>query len=304
METRSPLLAALMQSQDQIRKQTDLSNRTSLQASANSRILAASDDPLAAGEANAVQARIDRIAIFQSNVTLVKARIDAGANTLKTIGNLADQASNLASSVDYSSASSVQLAVSQIDSLLEQIVQAANFKSLNVPVLGGGAGVEPVIVTRDSLGKISSVTLAQTGQAGAVLVGENGQTNPGAADGASILGPSTAGGKSLIDSVIALRNALGARDQSAVAASQTGIAAGRTKTIEASGELGVQSQYLDQVGDILAQNGLDAQERLSAIKDLDLAQATIDLQAQANQLRLTLAATTRMFDNSLLDFLS
>ncbi len=303
METRSPLLAALMQSQDQIRRQTDLSNRTSLQASANSRILAASDDPLAASEANAIQARMDRIAVFQSNVTQVKARIDSGSNTLKTIGNLADQASNIASSADYSSTSSLQLAVSQVDSLLEQIVQAANFKSLNVPVLGGGAGIEPVIVTRDSLGKISSVTLAQTGEAGAVLVGEGGQTNPGAADGASILGPSTAGGKSLIDSVIALRNALGARDQAAVATSQTGITAGRTKAIEASGELGVQSQYLDQVGDILAQNGLDAQQRLSAIKDIDLAQATIDLQAQANQLRLTLAATTRMFDNSLLDFL-
>jgi len=302
METRSPLLAVLIQSREQLQRQNATSARTTQEATTNTKILASADDPVAAAEANELQSRLDRLAIFQNNTKVVKARLDTAAASLKSISDFAQAASRAASTVDLTSPSSVPIAINQINSYLEQMVQAANARSSGQPVLGGSSGAEPVQAIRDSSGQIIGVQLAQTGGSASALIGEGGLTSVSAADGAAIFsGPP--GSQNLFQSLMDLRSALSNRDRAGLQTAQGGIVSGRARILTAAGDLGVQGNYLQQVSDTLDQSDLNARERLSAIKDIDLAQISIDLQAQANQFRLTLAATTRMFDNSLLDFL-
>ncbi len=77
----------------------------------------------------------------------------------------------------------------------------------------------------------------------------------------------------------------------------------RAGVLQSVGEQSATLQNLDGLETHILDVQLTTRKLISALEDADLSQIVIHLQAQENLLRLTLASTARLFDQSLLDFL-
>ena len=73
--------------------------------------------------------------------------------------------------------------------------------------------------------------------------------------------------------------------------------------LDAVGEQSTSLQSFDGLESVTLDLQLAARSRISELEDADVSQLVVEMQAQENLLRLTLAASARLFDNSLLDFL-
>jgi flagellin-like hook-associated protein FlgL len=114
----------------------------------------------------------------------------------------------------------------------------------------------------------------------------------------------------VFQTLIALRDALnntaglsGADQQAAVSAQITELKRVQGGILQAAGEQGAGLQTLSTVQTRIQGVQLNLQSALSDLQGADVSQVAIGLQAQQNQLQLTLASASRIFSQSLLDFL-
>lgn len=77
----------------------------------------------------------------------------------------------------------------------------------------------------------------------------------------------------------------------------------RNGVLSAVGEQSADLQQLDGIESLTLDLQLRAKDIISNVEDADLSQLVVELQARENLFRLTLAASARIFDQSLLDFL-
>jgi flagellar hook-associated protein 3 len=77
----------------------------------------------------------------------------------------------------------------------------------------------------------------------------------------------------------------------------------RNNVLGAVGEQSTSLQHLDGLENFTLDLQLRAKEMISNLEDADLSKLVLEMQARENLLRLTLASSARIFDQSLLDFL-
>jgi flagellar hook-associated protein 3 FlgL len=180
---------------------------------------------------------------------------------------------------------------SEVDQIRSGLIDTANSSYLGRPVFGG--------VTAGP--KAYDATGAYTGSAGAVnrTVSE-GTTIRVDVDGQQAFG---AAGSTVFDHLSALSTALRAGDQAGISASITALNADRDRITTTQTDVGSRQVRVEAAIQASSDNELKLTTSLSNVENADLPKVIVDLQMQQVAYQASLAATSKVMQPSLLDFL-
>lgn len=179
----------------------------------------------------------------------------------------------------------------EVDQIRAGLIDTANTNYLGRPVFGG---VTPGPAAYDATG-------AFVGTPGAVNRTINdGTTIRVDAEGTTAFGPT---GNSVFDHLDALSVALRAGDQAGISASISALDADRDRITTTQTEVGSRQLRVEKAIQAAADDELRLRTSLSAVENADLPKVIVDLQLQQTAYQASLAATARVMQPSLLDFL-
>lgn len=179
----------------------------------------------------------------------------------------------------------------EVDQIRSGLIDTANSSYLGRPVFGG--------VTAGA--KAYDATGSYVGTPGAVnrTVSE-GTTIRVDVDGNQAFGPA---GDSLFDHLAALSTALRAGDQAGITASITALDADRNQITTTQTDVGARQLRVESAIQANSDSELKLSTSLSNVENADLPKTIVDLQMQQTAYQASLAATSRVMQPSLLDFL-
>ena len=180
----------------------------------------------------------------------------------------------------------------EVDQIREGLIQTSNASYLGRPVFGG-------------------ITAGSTAyDDGGAWVGVPGQVVRSVADGVKIrvdvegpevLGPSD--DDNVFSHLEALSSALRANDQDGIRAAIDTLAADQSRITDVQSSIGARTNRVEQAQKAAGDAELSLTASLAEIENTDLPKATVDLQLQEVAYQAALAATARVMQPSLLDFL-
>jgi flagellar hook-associated protein 3 FlgL len=178
-----------------------------------------------------------------------------------------------------------------IDQLRTSLLSDANTNYLGRPVFGG-------ITAGD---KAYDATGAFVGTAGAVTrtVGDGVKVRVDA-DADAVFG---AAGDTVFDHLSALSTALRAGDSAGIQAGITNLNSDLDRLTTAHAEVGTRAARVDAATQAAADTELKLKSSLSDVENADLPKVIVDLKLQETAYQAALAATSRVMQPSLLDFL-
>lgn len=179
----------------------------------------------------------------------------------------------------------------EVDQIRGGLIDTANSSYLGRPVFGG--------VTSGA--KAYDATGTYVGTPGAVnrTVSE-GSTIRVDVDGQQAFGPT---GNSVFDHLDALSTALRAGDQAGISASITALAADRDRITTTQTDVGTRQIRVEAAIQAASDSELKLSTSLSNVENADLPKVIVDLQMQQVAYQASLAATAKVLQPSLLDFL-
>ena len=286
------------------------------QASTGLRILQPSDDPVAAVQALATNAQNLQLGSYLNNITTSQATLNASSSALQQAGTLLTQATSLATQGANGSNGSTALSTlaTQVNAILGQVVSLANTQDPSGRYVFGGTATRtaPYVVTgTDAQGQPTGVQYVGSNEDAETAISP--QQSVGTAQrGTAVFGGGTGAvpDSDVFQTLIALHDALNntaglssADQQAAISGQLTDLQRVQGGIQQAAGEQGAALQTLSSVQSSIQGVQLNLQSTLSNLQGADVSQVAIGLQAQQNQLQLTLASASRIFSQSLLDFL-
>ena len=179
----------------------------------------------------------------------------------------------------------------EVDQLRVSLVNAANASYLGRPVFGG----------------ITAGTAAY--DAGGTFVGDAGavvrSVAPGVKVKVNVDGPDAFGlpGATLFDDLTALSAALRAGDPTDTQTALVSLSAAQDRMTSVLADVGTRYNRLDRAVETSKDTVLDLSTALSEIEDVDIGRATIDLNMNEVAYQVALAATARLVQPSLAEFL-
>lgn len=182
-----------------------------------------------------------------------------------------------------------------IDQLRQSLLSDANAKYLGRPVFGG--------VTS------GPAAYQDNGSGGVSYVGTPGAVNRTIADGVSVRvdqdGASVfgSGSNTVFDHLSALSTALRAGNGAAISTGIGQLNSDLDRMISVHAEVGTRYKRVDAANQTSADTELTLKASLSEVEDADLPKVVVDLQMQQAAYQASLAATARVQQPSLLDFL-
>jgi flagellar hook-associated protein 3 FlgL len=164
------------------------------EASTGSKLLLPSDDPLATVAVMTQKAQSLRLDTYKSNVDDGTSTLNGSVSALQEVSSLFDQARSLAiqgtdSTLDPASRNSL---ASQVDSILNRLVQLANSQNAGHYYYSGTASTTQPFQTTSFQGQITGVTYNGSSQAAQILVGPK-QTVDTLYTGSTVFQPRTRG---------------------------------------------------------------------------------------------------------------
>lgn len=182
----------------------------------------------------------------------------------------------------------------QVDELRANLLGSANTAYVGRPVFGG----------------TTAGTKAFTETAGAVtFAGDTNPVNRAVADGVTIdvssSGPGTFGpdGNNVFDHLSALSVALRAGDDTGIRASIDALATDSDRLVSARASVGARTNSIEAAATRADDTELSLTNALAEIENADLPKTLIDLKMQETAYQAALAATSRVLQPSLVDFL-
>jgi flagellar hook-associated protein 3 FlgL len=180
---------------------------------------------------------------------------------------------------------------SEVDQIRGGLIDTANSNYLGRPVFGG--------VTSGP--KAYDATGAYVGTAGQVnRTVAQGTTIRVDVDGNQVFG---AAGSSVFDHLAALSTALRAGDQTGISASLTALDADRDRITTTQTDVGTRQIRVESAIQAADDSTLRLKDSLSNVENVDLPKVIVDLQMQQTAYQASLAATSKVMQPSLLDFL-
>jgi flagellar hook-associated protein 3 FlgL len=251
-----------------------------------------SDDPAATNTALRVRSSLAEQTQYTRNAQDGQAWLSTIDATLGGIVNQVQRANVLALEGANSGAISQSAAdalATEVDQIRSSVLQQANTQYLGRPVFGG------------------TTTGGMAFDPNGVYAGDGGTVNrrvgPGVtvrvdSDGRSVFGPNS---NNLFTHLADLSSALrsGTGIQGAIASLQGDL----TTLSAAQADEGARMNRLDKAADLASQARLQLTKSLSDTEDVDLAEATINVQQSEVAYKAALAATGKTIQPSLLDFL-
>jgi flagellar hook-associated protein 3 FlgL len=297
--TNQMLLKGIMDNQSAVYlKEQQISSGKSIQS--------ASDDPTAWSRIHQLNQDLEQLDQFSDNSDLINFRLEMADQTLSSIGDVLQRASELsveASNGTLSEGDREVLAL-QADALLEQLVALANSPSDDGYQFGGVLSAnEPFAVTRDADDRIDSVSyvggtfsasleIAEGDALSGLLVGGDSDSGLFISDASDAFAP-----------LIELRDLLLAGENLADSGVQEQIDAAFDRSLIGRASIGAHLEHLEFVDGLRAEQELLLTENLSELEDIDMAEAVTELSEKQLAYEAALAMTSQAMNVSLLNYL-
>ncbi len=271
------------------------------QISSGKRFTEASADPAAAHGVMQNQSQLRAVTQYQRNVGLATSRATLEESALNQLGDILTRARELgiAQATGTASASTRSAAGTEISQLLAQAVNLGNSKD-GADYLFGGTSSSTAPYTIDTTG--ASATFAVSGQptgVRAVQIGSGQQLTP-THDGATVFGTSSAGPlKTLQDMAAALASNDVPRLQSLIGEANAAF----DKVQSQLGEVGARASQLQLADSNLSSLSQQLQASTSTLQDVDVEAAITMLTSRQTAYQAAMAATSRILNLSLTDYL-
>ena len=265
----------------------------SSQASTGTRINHPSDDPAAAGMIQSFQMSGARFAAIGQAAGLASDELSTVDGALDSVATAVSRARELAVQFSNSPYSASQRAggALEVGQIIDHVRSMLNTKFGNRYVFGG---------TKDD---------TQPFDATGNYVGDNGvrevEVAPGVRQGANVLlgGMSATVPGGLLQVLGALQTALSTNDQPGVAASLTGLTAGTDAVANARADVGASMHAFDTAVTASKVAADGQRSEASKLGEVDLVDASIQLQATQTALQASMSAAAQSFKLTLLDYL-
>jgi flagellar hook-associated protein 3 FlgL len=269
------------------------------QVSTGQRIFQPEDDPASVGRVLNLQAEQRNIAQFQSNAARalqISQASFSGLQSIKTVSDRATQIGTLGSGA--LSASQSQAYGSEVNQLIEQVLQTSNSKFGNDYLYAGTAvDAAPFVATRDAQGNITSVAYAGNSSQSAIPLSETAS-----------IAPNTSGATNLslrdfLNHLVALRDALNAGSASAVGTAQGNLISSEDTIVSALAEHGGVQTRIEASQEQQKDRITDVEKLVSAEADIDLPTTIVKLTQTQTAYQAALQSAANIMKISLLDYI-
>jgi len=230
------------------------------QLSSGRKILAPSDDPVAAAKLARINARAQRTADYQNTISAVRADIELSEGTLGQASQLMVRANEIAiaGANDALSPSDRSALAVEAQSLREQLLATANARGQRGYLLSGS--------------QTSTPPFAADGTYQGNDIEHEVEISPGVRTRVSVTGAgafTAAGGTDAFAALDALHTALLSNDASAISATLGAIESSREQIVRAQGQSGLIMNRLDTADEALSVTALELSKQDSALGDVD-----------------------------------
>lgn len=258
-----------------------------------------SDDPAGTSAALRVRASLAEQTQFSRNaddgqawLSTIDATLGGIASQVQRAGVLATQGANTGAMSQLA----LDALATEITQIRASVMQQANASYLGRPVFGGTTAGSAAFdtATGDYLGNGDTVAGAVERRVGP------GVTVRVDSDGTQVFG---ADGDNLFTHLDALAHALATGDQAGIEQGIAAMHSDLTRISAAHADEGARANRVAKAAELASQAQLQLKGSLSDVEDVDLAEATINLQTQQVAYQASLAATSKTIQPSLLDFL-
>ncbi|MBM3465140.1 MAG: flagellar hook-associated protein 3 [Armatimonadetes bacterium] len=278
--------------------------KTRQEVSSGKRIQSGADDP--AGytrllQIRSAQADADR---FSSISKQVKSSLQTYDNSLDGITDVMRRARVLAlqGASDFSDAGQRQVLSDQVNTLLEEAIDAGNNFTDGKFIYGGSNNATaPFSVVRDPVsGKITNVNYGGDDREQSVDL-EPGVSMGFTLSGTEVFGDPPGDPGNFMGALIKLRDDIATGNNAIISASVATLDAINDRFLSLRGEMGVRIQHLDNLTAFREQTLFQLEEERAAIEDTDLAQAMTRLSLQEVTYQGALTVAARLNRDTLLD---
>jgi flagellar hook-associated protein 3 FlgL len=280
-----------------LRLSSDL-NKTEEKVSSGKNFNRPSDDPVAMVNSLGLSNTLARIEQYQKNMDTAKGWLDINETVLDQAFQLASSAQEIALQLSSGSASAEVRteAASHIDALINQAVGLGNTQLNGKYIFGGYKTAAPPFARSVGTGP---ETVNYSGDANdfKVQIGPN-QTIAAGKNGGTLFV-----GANLFDSLIRLKQAIGANDQAAIQLESETLQ-GTTDYFNAQvSDVGIRQNHLKSQGEIFSQVSLDLKNQLGDLENVDYNKAILEMQQKQTAYNVALSTAAQISKVSLLDYL-
>jgi flagellar hook-associated protein 3 FlgL len=269
--------------------------KTQSRISSGKQINQASDDPVGMAKILDYRKTLDMIDQYGRNISQARSGLEAGESTLSAIGELLTRAKELALSQATGTVSpeSRQDVANEVRQIRDQLIQLANTKQGDRYMFGGRKTDAPPYDSLDP---------------NPIFQGDDGEVLVMVADGVT-MDMAVSGeeafnsGVDPVEVLTKLIDGLDANDPTAISDQFDPLDQSLTQVTNERADVGARLNRLDSTESHWADFEINIQKMLSDTEDLDLVLAASDLAAQETAYQASLAASAKIVQYSLLDYL-
>jgi flagellar hook-associated protein 3 FlgL len=266
------------------------------QLSTGQRIQVPSDDPAAAGSILMLQAANQTNAQERLNAEDGKAWVDGADNQLQHAATILQRVRDLAVEAGSSISPATSNAIAtEIASIRDQLVAVANSQQQ-------GRGLFSGFASGPAVAQVAGVW-TYTGDTGAIQrrIGDQNQVTVNLT-GDQVFGFSAGTGQDVFTMLDNLAAQVTVGNASGVSASISNVDAALDRINQGLAQVGSTGNRIDQALGLNLSTAETIKSQLSAVQDVDLTEATMNLQTQQVAYQAALGALSRVLGPSLLDF--
>jgi flagellar hook-associated protein 3 FlgL len=293
-----------------IRRQTEVMADMYQQASTGIRLLRPSDDPRGIVNALGSKSQIARLEAHQANIKEATSLLNHSVSFLQEANNLMTKARETAidGANSVHDADALEVLAQEVDELLNRMVAVANAQVEGRSLFAGTATDRTAfaVTAQNAQGKPAAVAYQGAEQRARTLIGKD-QTIETLYAGEDVFGE---GGADAFNSLMGLRedlrNTAGLTpNQQAQALSQRlgDLEKTQQSLLKTVGQMSGSLEHLEALGNRLEDVVVLSRERLGEIESADIAEVVINLSTQETLLQTTLAASSRLLELNLMDYL-
>jgi flagellar hook-associated protein 3 FlgL len=272
--------------------------------SSQKRINRPSDDPIGMGKVLDYGKTLSSIEQYNTNIIRGKTRLDLAETALTRVYELLNEAKNIAINESAGVLDTRSGAAEEVKGIYDQILQLANTK-VGANYIFAGHQTDTAPFSRDS-----NYNATYNGDSGDIrlIIGEGVDISINADGNETFTGSTLPAGVNIFDTlrdlIDGLENADTAAGTTQIANQVTPLQTAVDQILDVRATGAITAVRLETTENQLARLKLKVEDMLSSVEDVDLAQAIIDLQLQETAYQTALQTGARVFQPSLINFLS
>ena len=268
------------------------------QVATGQRIFQPEDDPSAVGRVLGLESEQREIAQYLRNADRALEISQASFSGLQQIKKVSDRATEIGTlGTGAISDAAARAYASELDQLIEQTLQLSNTTFRNDYLFAGTAvDAAPFVATRGADGKVTSVAYQGNSDRATIQLSETAGITPGTT------GATNSGLGTLLNQLVALRDALTANNPAGITAAQTGLLASEDLIVSALAEHGGVEMRIAANRAQLFDRTDNLETLVSAEADLDLPTTIVRLNQSQTAYQAALQSAANIMQLSLLDY--